>query len=140
MSRAKQRGKYFERKIVELLRKELSLPKWCLFRNIASGTAEHEIGDIWVNPCCFKQHFVFECKYRKSLPKNLLTSSSFKKWLSQLEGEISKYREIFDVTPIGVIFIGQPYKSALVIVYKEGKSEIKTLEEFIAWIAPFVRR
>jgi hypothetical protein len=138
---SKQKGKSFERKIVSLLREKLGLPKWCIFRNIASGTAEHEAGDIWINPCCFNNlHLVIECKKRKTLPTNIANSALLRDWLIQLNLEIKKYQNTFGVEPIGAIIMAANYQKPLVAIVEKGElKKIISFLEFVDFLRNFVR-
>jgi Holliday junction resolvase len=58
----KERGKYFERKIVDSIRKTFELKKFECQRASSSGTGEFEFGDIFFNDP-EKFPYIFECKF-----------------------------------------------------------------------------
>lgn len=58
----KERGKYFERRIVDSIRKTFELKKFECQRASSSGTGEFEFGDIFFNDP-EKYPFIIECKF-----------------------------------------------------------------------------
>ncbi len=61
-NKQKERGKYFERKIVESIRKTFELKKFECQRASSSGTGEFEFGDIFFSDP-EKHPYIFECKF-----------------------------------------------------------------------------
>lgn len=61
-NKQKERGKYFERKVVDTIRKTFGLKKFECQRAAASGNMEFEFGDIYFNNP-IKYPFIFECKF-----------------------------------------------------------------------------
>ena len=113
----KSRGKYFEDKIAESIRRELRLTKRDIHRNISSGVALFEYGDIWLPwPC------ILECKYYKTFEvRHILEEKDYiLNWLNkQVYQEVERFRKLQKSEPFYAVVIGKPYHPSYVVTMKE---------------------
>ena len=99
MNRNKQKGKYLERKVVELFRLN-NIP---CHRAYTSGTGDREVGDI-----IFDNHdIIVECKNTKSFSIFMLFKNNkmIHDYLNQLEKEKHKYVSLYNRIPLSILAI-----------------------------------
>ena len=117
----KQRGKYFEEKVVAAYRQLLNLQKHECYRASFSGARSSvELnGDISFSQP-EKYPVITECKYYQNMSlENFfpICNSYIDEWLEQVQEEKHKYMSKFIVEPLVLIVTSKPYqKSPFMII------------------------
>jgi len=118
MAKQKERGKYFERRVVDMIRKSLNLKKYECQRAATSGNMEFEFGDIYFNDP-IKYPFIFECKFGYNWEFSSFFPTLSKQLLNFLkEAYIArdKYIEKLEVLPKHVsVVLAKPHYRPLCI-------------------------
>lgn len=116
----KQRGRYFEEKIVSEYRKLFKLQKFECYRAGASGARSSvELnGDVSFSQP-EKYPLITECKYYQSM--NLedfypVCNSYIEEWLTQVQEEKSRYMATFKREPLTIIVTSKPYQKLPYII------------------------
>ena len=117
MNTNKNRGKYFEEKIVKEYRKHLGLSKLECFRASSSGarTSLEITGDIsFSDP--LRHPIITECKYRMSISLDDLfpsVNNEIEKWISQNMDQIELFKKEFpeyNGKIFSSVIIGRPHQ------------------------------
>ena len=129
----KQRGKYYEDKIVKIFQKIFNLNKHQLYRASFSGmrnTVELN-GDL-----CFydpeKYPLIVECKYYQNMILDHffpICNSYIDKWLLQIQNEKRNYINAFNKEPLTIIIAGKPYNNNHHNVIIENQVILEDLDE-----------
>ena len=129
----RQRGKYYEDKIVKIFQKIFNLNKHQLYRASFSGarnTVELN-GDL-----CFydpeKYPLIIECKYYSNMILDHFfpaCNSYVDKWLQQIQQEKRNYIQTFNKEPLTIIIAGKPYNSNHHNVIIENEVILEDLDE-----------
>jgi len=113
----KSRGKYFEDKIANEIRQALNLTKKEVHRNISSGVALFESGDIWTPwPC------IIECKYYKTFEvRHIIEEKDYiVRWLDeQVNKERLRFIQVYNKDPLCMLVIGRPYHPSYAVCKKD---------------------
>ncbi len=118
-NKQKERGKYFERKIVDTIREAFQLKKYECQRASSSGTGEFEFGDIFFNDP-EKYPYVFECKFGYDWELNTFfpeTNTIILKFLEEAFMAGLKYRNKINKDPqlICVVLAKPRYKPLCIV-------------------------
>jgi hypothetical protein len=144
MNRNKQKGKYFENTIAQLIRDELGLDKRYVSRAKSSGISEEEFGDIIISPALFdKLPFIIECKFGYNftldyyLTKTPLKSNPLHKFFDQVLREYNTFtryaeRNNIKIQPIPVLIYSGAYNPIMVsfIVKYTPKNVLKEIQKY----------
>jgi len=104
----KKRGKYFESKIADIIRREFEAHKDHVHRNADSGNADFEYGDIFVKD----REWIIECKYWSNINySRLLTDweNLTKDFFAQVDKDADTFRKKHNKEPLVTVVIASPY-------------------------------
>ena len=111
MNKNKQRGKRFENKIADIIRKCWNLKRDECHRAQSSGTFKSDYSDIIIRPFEYKlPHIIIECKYRKNLTPNKLLQPGnvLDSFYKQVSDASIKYMSEYDVAPLCSVVYASP--------------------------------
>ena len=116
----KQKGKYLEDKLANMIEAYWELPDYAVSRAVSSGNFRNETGDIMFHldesTKIKRPYIVFEAKRRSKLTaEDILYGSlvELNKWLDQINQAVEKFKQTYKtqaVLPVIVVGIGEPNK------------------------------
>ena len=128
-NRNKQRGKQFENRVAEIIRRKWNLTRKECHRALSSGTFRTDFSDIEIMPFEYKMpYIIIECKYRKP---NTLTYRKFinpdrllEDWYEQITIAGYKFAEEFGKFPLRLIVYGIPNVMPMVALFDPDWSDL----------------